>query len=293
LFRHISSTSSSNQHAGATNLKLLSRTKRPSRKDLCSVDSQILRVLAQNRFANSYDLRARLPGLPDQYNIFRRLRYLGNLGLVEPLIGDGGNRLGYRLTKKGVAFTSATDHVNSTMSISRPMFRSQFDHDQIVNEVRGILSTSPIVSNFVSETELRSRNEDSRKSRQTPSRDWKVPDAMFSLYSAGTAMTTALEIELTQKAKARYSKIVEALLTSKSFQLVFVVCKDENLVRLIAQAVHDARAKNPAVRASNRSNGVYFSAVDLLRERTLDAPWFGEGTSFTLNGLASNKDLTS
>ena len=277
----------SNQHAGATDLKLLSRAKRPSRRHLCSVDSAIIRVLAKNRFANVHDLRARLPGLSDKYNLFRRLRYLAKVELVEPLMGDGGNRLGYRLTAKGVSFSRAAALANEAILNSRPTFRSQFDHDQVVNEVRDIILTSPIISEFISESELRSQNEDSRMSRLIDTRDWKVPDALFSLSTSGTLMKTALEVELTQKANARYSKIVEALLTSRKFQFAFFVCRDEKIIRPIAAAIEHARAKNPLVRASNRSNGIYFSAVDLLREKRLHAPWFGEGTSFTLADLAS------
>lgn len=274
-------------------MERLSRSKRPSRRTLCVVDQQILRTLAQSKFANVQDLRAHLPGLTEHYNIFRRLRYLIQMGLIERLIGDGGARLGYILSMDGLLYAKKHSLANPLLLQSRPAFRSQYDHDHVVNEVRLILSMSPIVSNFVSETELRARNDDSRMSRSISSRDWKVPDGLFLLKSSGVPMNVALEVELTQKSKRRYAKIVEALLTSKSFQLVFFVCKDEKLVRHLAQAVRFARENNHLVRASNRSNGIYFSAVDLLRQKKLEAPWFGEGSSFSLAELASKSVKTA
>lgn len=210
-----------------------------------------------------------------------------DVDLIEALVGDAGARLGYRLTRRGVRFSLANDLANESVLSERPVFRSQFDHDQTVNEMKGILLASPIVDDFVSETELRSDNDDSRQGRRVVSRDWKVPDALFSLNTASGKMTVALEVELTRKAMPRYSKIVEALLVSKRFQLVFFVCQDENLVGRIAKAVREARARNPLVKASSRSNGIYFTAVQLLRERKLNAPWFGEGSSFTIQALGN------
>ena len=256
---------------------------------LCKVDREIIRIIATNRFAHHKDLERRLKDLPAGYNLFRRTRHLRNVELIESLIGDGDTRLGFRLTRKGIDFAKAFLFTNGNVLQSRPTFKTQFDHDRIVNEVREILSASPIISNFVSEIELRSAiGKDWRNTKNKSERDWKVPDALFSLRTSKGVMTTALEVELTQKAKTRYSKIIQALLTSRKFHLIFVLCKDEKLLTIIRNEVHEARVSNALVRASNRSNGIYFCTLDKLRNLGLDAPWEGEENRFSISEISSN-----
>lgn len=262
--------------------------------DLCAVDQEIMRFIALNRFAHYKDLERKLRVLPAGYNLFRRLRHLRQADLIERLVGDGGAKLGYRLSKKGIEYAKKKLISNEVILQSRPAFRTQFDHDRIVIEAREILSHSKIVRDFVSETELRSRIvKDWRSVQNEVERDWKVPDALFRLSTQRGSMTTALEVELTQKAKARYEKIVQALLTSKMFHLVFVLCKDEKLAALIRNEIAQARATNPFVRASNRSNGIYLCTLQTLRERKLDAPWDGEDKRFSLNEIAAELNKES
>ncbi len=257
---------------------------------LCNADKEIVRLIAMNRFASRGEIGRNLIGLKEGYNLYRRLRHLQRIGLIELLTGDGETTLGYRLTRRGVKFARRNRFVPGDAAHSRPAFKTQFDHDQIVNEARQILSTSPIVANFIAESELRSRITKSRVSTARGiDHEWKVPDAMFTLSTSRGSMTTALEVELTQKAKARYSKIVAALLTSKSFEFVFFVCKDECLKTLIRHQIAKARATNALVRASNRSNGIYFCTLADLRQHGLNAVWEGEDTRFSINDLASAK----
>lgn len=268
--------------------------KRSSPTVLCKVDLEIMRFIALNRFAHYKDLERKLTSLPTGYNLFRRLRHLRQADLIEPLVGDGGARLGYRLSKRGIEYAKKKLIANDVVLQSRPAFRTQFDHDRIVIEAREILSLSEIVRDFVSETELRSRIvKDWRSVQNEADRDWKVPDAIFRLSTPRGLMTTALEVELTQKAKARYEKIVQALLTSRMFHLVFILCKDEKLIGLIRNEIAEARATNPFVRASNRSNGIYFCTLQILREQKLDAHWAGEDKRFSLNELATEMNKES
>lgn len=261
--------------------------KRSTTPILCKVDKEIIQIIATNRFANHGDLVRVMKGLPPGYNLCRRIRHLRNVGLIESLIGDGGVKLAYRLTRKGIVYAKKSLFANDIILQSRPAFRTQFDHDRIVNEVREILSPSPIVRDFVSEVELRSKiGGEWRVVRNTSEHDWKVPDALFSLRTTKGIMTVALEVELTQKAKARYTKIIQALLTSRKFHLVFFLCKNENLITLIRNEVAYVRRSNSIVRSSNRSNGIYFCSLDEVRSLGLDAPWDGENSRFSLNEIS-------
>lgn len=261
---------------------------------LCKVDQEIVRFIALNRFAHYKDLERKLSDLSVGYNLFRRLRHLREADFIESLIGDGGAKLGYRLSKKGIEYAKKELIANDVVLQSRPAFRTQFDHDRIVIEAREILSHSEIVRDFVSEIELRSKIvKDWRNVQNEVDRAWKVPDAIFRLSTQRGMMTTALEVELTQKAKARYEKIVQALLTSRMFHLVFILCKDEKLATLIRNEIAEARAANPFVRASNRSNGIYFCTLQTLRDQKLDAHWEGEDKRFSLNEIAAELNKES
>lgn len=286
LYRLILNTSFWNPLAGVTEMGKALKKKRPAFPALCKIDQEIIRIIATRRFSHHKDLERILNGLPTGYNLYRRTRHLKNVGLVESLIGDGEISLGYRLTRKGIELAKKSAFASDGVLQSRPVFRTQFDHDRIVNEAREILSASPIIRDFVSEVELRSRfGREWRISQNKSERDWKVPDALFTLRTTNGVMTTALEVELSQKAKARYAKIVQALLTSKKFHLVFILCKTERLMHLIRNEVIEARTSNPVVRASNRSNGIYFCTLANLRELGLDAPWEGENSRFSIKDI--------
>ena len=103
-------------------------------------------------------------------------------------------------------------------------------------------------------------------------------------------MRIALEVELSQKAKPRYSKIMQAVLISRQFEIVFFLCKDEKLLSLIRKEVAEARTRNPMVRASQRNNGVYSSTLEVLRTLKLNAPWSGEENRFTIREIEQSLD---
>jgi len=253
---------------------------------LCTVDSAIVRYLALNRFAKQVDLFDSILGIAPSYNMPRAVRRLKGHGLIETLIGDANTHLGYRLTRKGLHYAEKIMLIPDSVLKSRPAFRSQYDHDRIVNEARRILSESPVVSDFITEAELRASQEKSwRDHIDSNNRDWKVPDAIFKLMTKKGVLRVALEVELSQKAKARYAKIMQAILISRQFDVVFFLCKDERLQSLIYREVTEARAKNPMVKVSQRSNGIYFSTLETLRAMKTDAPWSGEENRFTIREI--------
>lgn len=59
---------------------------------------------------------------------------------------------------------------------------------------------------------------------------------------------------------------------------------------LIRNEIAESRATNPFVRASSRSNGIYFCTLPTLRELKLDAPWEGEEKRISLNEIAAQLD---
>lgn len=263
-----------------------SRAPLPS---LCGVDAEIIRYLASNRFAKQSDLIEAIDRVSASYNMPRAIRRLKNYGLIETLLGDANTHLGYRLTRKGLLYAKRKLLVPDELLKSRPAFRSQYDHDRIVNEARRILSESSVVGDFVTEVELRGRHGKSHPIAMTgQDREWKVPDAIFTLTTKSSRLRVALEVELSQKAKARYQKIMKALLLSRQFEIVFFLCKDERILNILRNEVRETREQNPAVKLSSRSNGIYFTTLDLLRSMKTDAPWSGEESRFTLREIETS-----
>ncbi len=253
---------------------------------LCTTDSAIIRYLAENRFGTRTDLINSIASLSEKSNMNRILGRLKSNGLIEVMLGDSDCHLGYRLTKKGLSFSQANLSIPPELLRSRPSFRSQYDHDRVVAEARRILSASTAVSDFKSELELRSKL--GRRSFQfsyRKEREWKVPDGLFTLTTKKGPMRVALEVELSQKAKARYQKIMRAILVSREFEIIFFLCRDSHLADLISKEVTEARQTNPVVKASDRSNGIYFCTMELLRKDGNDALWCGEKSRFSINQI--------
>jgi hypothetical protein len=262
------------------------RGRRRTNQVLCDVDREIVRIIALNRFSTAKDLKRSIANLPPNYNINRRLISLKTVGILEALIGDSGKPLGCRLTKAGLRFARQALQIPDALVRSRPSFKTQYDHDRIVNDARRILTGSSAVRNFLTELELRTAlGKDWRAGSTSQAREWKVPDGLFSLETKNGTLRVALEVELSQKARARYAKIMRALITSRSFDVVFFLCRDEKLAQVIRSELNRARASDSFVKVSNRNNGFYFAKLDELREHGLDAPWAGETNRFTLREI--------
>lgn len=253
---------------------------------LCSTDSDIVRYLAENRFGTRSDLISAISTLSEKSNMNRTLGRLRSYGMIEVMSGDSNCHLGYRLTKKGLLFARDNLLVSPELLRSRPSFRSQYDHDRIVAEARRVLCSSPVVSDFKTELELRSKlGREKFQLTNDQEREWKVPDGLFTLKTKKGSMRVALEIELSQKSKARYQKIIKSILIARKFEIVFFLCRNSKLMELISKEVSESRRTNPIVRASNRSNGIYFCTLDMLRNNGNDAHWCGEKNRFSISEI--------
>ena len=276
LYRPISNTSFWNPLAGVTEMG--NRTTW-----LCTTDSAIVRYLAENRFGTRSDLINAISTLSEKSNMNRTLGRLKTYGLIEGMSGDSNCHLGYRLTKKGLAFAEANLSVPQELLRSRPSFRSQYDHDRVVAEARRILCNSSAIGDFKTEVELRSAlGRETFRPSSEQEREWKVPDGLFTLVTKKGPMRVALEVELSQKSKARYQKIMKSVLVSRQFEIVFFLCRDSKLADLISKEVSTSRRTNSTVQASSRSNGIYFCTLDMLRKNGNDALWCGEKSRFSI-----------
>lgn len=248
-------------------------------------DCDILRFIYDSGFATSEHLRVEFWNRTEAETHFRRLRTLKQNALIEAIEGDRGQRLGYRLTAKGMGIVKsvATEEQTGTRA-----YKSTIDHDTLLVTIWQILKRSPLVSNY--KPELKIKRELAKKHGLQKERDerYKVPDAIFTLKTTKRSFSVALELELSTKSKERYLRLFKLLCTSSDFELIFFIAKDDQLLSLLKANLSEVREKDPLVRIWRVKNGFYFVLLSELLEKGLGASFQGEDSEFSLAGLADD-----
>lgn|GEM_PF-3135825 len=250
-------------------------------------DERILRYLSEHGFASARWIRdAFWPGQSNCHH-YRRLSKLRVLGWVEYLVGDGGHRLGYRLTRKGVDLLRRSGAQDVDLKEIRTAYRTTFDHDNAMLGVGNVLRAFPAVSDYLSEPRVRSLLARRHGHKERRSDGYKVPDALLRLKTQKGTYQVAVELEYSLKARAYCERVLRQLVLSQDFSLVFLVVKDAKMLRRYQSVLKHVRANDPRIRFAQRDNGIYFCVLaDLLRERG-QSKLIGEGTEFELAALAS------
>lgn len=201
----------------------------------------------------------------------RRLRILTQEGHIEKVVGDQSRVLGYRITQKGKHFLRDTAP-GKEIVISRRGYRTQFEHDQRLIDVRRILEQSPLILGFKMDHELRAEFSDG-KSRPA---NWQnmplIPDAIFIHRTPSGSVKMALELELTQKSKRRYGRIFKSHLLSKKWNLTLYLVKDDALKKSLMETLGAVKGKDLEVRLAKVVNGIYFCALEDFLSKGLEAP---------------------
>lgn len=250
-------------------------------------DCDILRYLAANRFATvDHILRKFWPGKSGR-NHYRRINILRKMGLIEPIIGDHGTRLAYRLSRKAVIVLGEQGTKTSGKCV-RGSYRTTFDHDKSLITLRDIFESSPLVSNFQREHVVRKLL--AKKYGRQEKRDdrYKVPDALFALQTTKRSFIVALELELAGKSRAVYLRLIKLLCISNDLDVVFFVAKNVTLLNELRSCLEDVRNNDRLVCAWRIQHGFYFCLLEEILAKGLDATFKGEDITFTLNGLAKD-----
>lgn len=201
----------------------------------------------------------------------RRLRILTDEGFVEKVSGDEGRLLGYRLTLRAKHFLKEKLPRHS-LSLSRRGYKTQFEHDQKLIDVRRILEQSPLIFGFKMDHEIRAEFSDG-KSRAVNWQDAQlIPDAIFVQRTPGQTIKIALELELTQKSKRRYGRIFRAHLLSKKWNLALYVVKDKALQKILMETLEEVKGKDLEVRLAKVVNGIYFCSLGDFLLKGLETP---------------------
>ena len=250
-------------------------------------DHRILKYLSETGFATIDLIRKEFWQAKNNRHYYRRLQILARSGLIQPLRGDMGIRLGYRITKKGANLLRRVQCGEPCQSVKALKYKSTFEHDLSAIRVRDIFTKSPIVSDFVGEAEVRSAL--AKKYGRQEKRDdrYKVPDALFKLKTQKGTFVAALEVECSTKSAERYVKIFRQLCTSKDFDVIFFIAKDATLLTVLRSHLKKTRDTDKLVMLWPRQHGFYFGLLDDVTRLGLDAPFSGEERTFTLRELAA------
>ena len=229
-------------------------SKRLLQKSITERDIQIFEYLGRHGFATRKILFEKFWGSDvTTCNHHRRFRRLIKLGVIEKMIGDGGE-LGLKLTIEGLSFIKSRGEEFSYLRPFKRSYRSQFEHDSLVQRVLFILESNSLVTDIETEKEVRHRI----YSNQSVG----VPDAMFILSTPKGSRRVAVEVEMTTKSLQRYEAIMRRQLTSNDWDIVLYLAKDTKILQVLSREHKKSFNFDPTVKANNKINGVYFTKID-------------------------------
>jgi hypothetical protein len=251
-------------------------------------DVALLKLLAEYGCVDAQRIKAKLwNGNPNSRVHFRRIGILRKMNLIDVVLGDQGAALGYRISKHGRNILSQKGQL-TTAPVVRKTYKTQFEHDQILIDVRRILESSPVVQEFKTEAEVKN---ELLSGRRTPI-DWKnaptIPDATFMYEVPGQKCRVAIELELTQKSRARYFKIFRSHLLNKNWGLTFYIVRDEPLLIKMRALLNEVKTHDVHVRVARKINGVYFCNLNKFQADGLKTPFFNGKEEISLDQLAKN-----
>jgi len=202
---------------------------------------------------------------------YRRMGMLKRRGLVENVAGDSDLTIGYRLTKNGKR-ALAKWNVDQRRPLLRRSYKTQFEHDQLLIDIRRILEKSPIVREFKTETELLPLLIDGKDRLRNREERITVPDASFVLAVPGRELRVAVELELSSKQKKRYAKLFRGHLLAKPWQLVIYIVRDRNMQARLMKNLEEVKTTDIHVRIAKIVNGIYFCTLEEFLAKELAVP---------------------
>lgn len=251
-------------------------------------DLVLLKLLSEYGCVDAQRIKAKLwNGNPVSRAHYRRLSILKKMGMVENVLGDQGVSLGYRISRLGLRVLNETGTTSETTVLQRN-YKTQFEHDQLLIDIREILSQSPVVHEFKTEAEIKNEILGGKKGPV----DWRtaptIPDGAFVYEVPGQRLRVALELELTQKSRARYFKILRNHLLSQRWDMTFYVLRNQALLDHILPLVAEVKAEDAAVRVARRVNGIYLCLLENVLGEGLKARFSNGKKEISLFDLAQN-----
>ncbi len=252
-------------------------------------DMKILVHLVKHGFASPQNLEDTFFKGEANRNHYRAIVRLKRRRLVENLIGDNNQFLGYQATKRGQEIAARLNG-GKLSHAPRYQFRTNYDHDELLVRIRSIFETSSAISQFRPEQVIREELAKQYGYKEEEGSGYKVPDGLFVLRSPKGSKKVALELELTRKSSNRYRKIVKQLATSEDWDIVFFVTKDKNIPRVVREILKELKEKDIDVQDAPHLHGFYFCDLAEVLDKKLEAKFTGEGSTFSLSRFGQAKN---
>lgn len=236
-------------------------------------DIELLKLLHEYGCVDSQRIKAKLwNGNLKSRAHFRRLSILKKLRLIDNVVGDQGVGLGYRITAQGVKVLETKGEAVLRL-YPRRRYKTQFEHDQLLIDIRRILEKSSVIKDFKTDQQVRA---EIFKGHIGPT-DWKnaptIPDGTFIYEVPGQKLKVALELELSLKSQARYFKIFRSHLLNRDWQMTFYIVRDPQMSEKLMETLAFVKREDATISQASRINGLYICALDEFQKLELDTPF--------------------
>ena len=193
---------------------------RPRGITLTQTDLAVLDIIADLGLQSYQQLSRGVLRGRHRVAVWARMKRLVRAGFVRECRDDNGRILAWTMTRQGASQVFVDEGTAREEARRAPVYRSTFEHDSLLVDVRSILSQSPVITYWEPERALRA--EVMREFHYLHRSDQRekllaVPDALLHLEANGTQAKAALELELTQKSRRRLFQKFEAHVTSPEF----------------------------------------------------------------------------
>ena len=230
---------------------------RPKNHRLTERDIHLLKLLSEYGCVDPQRIKAKLwNGNPTSRAHYRRLGILKRLGLIENVIGDQGVGIGYRVSRTGQRILEVKGETIAHAGFRR-RYRTQFEHDQLLIDIRPILEKSPVVKDFKTDAAVHAE----LLGDQRGPVDWKkaptIPDGTFIYDTPAQRFRIALELEVTQKSKARYFKIFRSHLLNRHWSMAFYIVRDQAMRDRVLAILEQVKAHLAATKLLGAGGGGY------------------------------------
>ncbi len=166
-------------------------------------------------------------------------------------------------------------------------YGSEFSHDETLAKVLDVFEQSPCVDNIIHEKDIPKYLTNNKNSSVALKALRKLPDAIIEIYIKNKNRYFAIEIELTQKGRKRYKKIIKQHLISKDWDFILYLFEDPTIEKMIQNTIDDLLKNDSLVRSKPITNTFYFLDLDTFLNKKEAAVFKSKNQNFSLSDIHS------
>jgi hypothetical protein len=255
---------------------------------MTETDIEIIKMISESGVQSYENLKATVLKDYSKSQSWKIPKRLVKQGWLLESYGDRSTFLGWRLNTRDYKTRNWISQMLGTHVKRAPIYRTNFDHDQMLDRIIRSLRKAKVVEGFTPEHVLR---------RETAQRYWymsdlekrdraiAVPDAILDLNIKGRSIKVALELEASRKSKKRIYDKLEHYLIHPELPFTFYVIKGKQLLEDFQSTYRLVLEKSLRVKLGPKMNGIYFSELQNILDNGPDAKFQGLDNDISLNSL--------